>query len=120
MNKNIENLYHYTNVEGFKSIIENHYFRLSESSFLNDPDDCKLFNDFLVKNIDCPKKLIVSSGVKKLIDYENEILEIYKKCSFEDYVKYLEKHIKLYVMSFSSVADDLTMWNYYGKGGLAL
>lgn len=30
------------------------------------------------KNIDCPKKLIVSSGVKKLIDYENEILEIYK------------------------------------------
>lgn len=120
MNKNIENLYHYTNVEGFKSIIENHYFRLSESSFLNDPDDCKLFNDFLVKNIDCPKKLIVSSGVKKLIDYENEILEIYKKCSFEDYVKYLEKHIKLYVMSFSSVADYLTMWNYYGKGGFSL
>ena len=64
--------------------------------------------------------MIVSSGVKKLIDYENEILEIYKKCSFEDYVKYLEKHIKLYVMSFSSVADDLTMWNYYGKGGFSL
>ena len=46
MNVNIENLYHYTSVDGFKSIIENHYFRLSESSFLNDPDDCKLFNDF--------------------------------------------------------------------------
>lgn len=22
-------------------------------------------------------------------------------------------------MSFSSVADDLTMWNYYGKGGFS-
>lgn len=120
MNMNIENLYHYTSVDGFKSIIENHYFRLSESSFLNDPDDCKLFNDFLVKNINDPEFFIETTKMKALMNNKDNILEIYKKCSFEDYIKYLEKNIKLYVMSFSSKDDDLTMWNYYGKGGFSL
>ena len=92
MNMNIENLYHYTSVDGFKSIIENHYFKLSESSFLNDPDDCKLFNDFLVKNINDPEFFIETTKMKALMNNKDNILEIYKKCSFEDYIKYLEKN----------------------------
>ena len=96
-------LYHYTSVEGFKNIIESHSLRLTESNFLNDPQDCKLFEYILKNNIKdnenkTAQEIIDSCKLKKNKD---EILKVISNCSFEDYIDYLYKHIKLYVMSFS-------------------
>ena len=115
-------LYHYTSVEGFKNIIESHSLSLTESNFLNDPQDCKLFEYILKNNIKDNENKTAQEIIDscKLKENKDEILKVISNCSFEDYIDYLYKHIKLYVMSFSKDGDDLSMWNYYGKGGLSL
>ncbi|MCD7717434.1 MAG: hypothetical protein LUI39_13500, partial [Lachnospiraceae bacterium] len=36
------------------------------------------------------------------------------------YIKYIHEHISLYVLSLSKKDDGMSMWNYYGQGGIEL
>lgn len=121
-------LHHYTSIEGFDGIIRNHSFRMTKSTFLNDPSDCSLFvtiiKDYIERTqIDktdiLPKAL--DNNTKKLDDNTKKNIEkLYQKCDFIDYIKWLHNNISLYIASFTNQSDDLTMWNYYGQKGIAL
>lgn len=101
-------IYHYTSLEGLKSIMQNANLWFSDIDYLNDESEVKY-------------------GYKLVTDYleENEskyskdfIRALQKFCSFDSvlYKKNKEKfHVRYFVLSFSTVDDSLPMWNYYSK-----
>lgn len=101
-------IYHYTSLEGLKSIMQNANLWFSDIDYLNDESEVKY-------------------GYKLVTDYleENEskyskdfIRDLQKFCS-SDNVLYKENKEKLqaryFVLSFSTADDSLPMWNYYSK-----
>lgn len=115
------NLYHYTSVGGFEGIINNNSIRMTKSDFLNDPSDCHLFITLVEQYINSNSKIL--SNIISSVRNQREIVEkIYKKngCDLIHYIKYIHKHISLYVMSLTQIDDGMNMWNYYGQGGMEL
>lgn len=109
---------HYTSIEGFEGIIKTKNLRMTKSDFLNDPSDCKLFNllvqDYLQRN-QTKVKSILSSVVPN-----GFVRELAEKYSVSDYIVYVQQHIPIYVLSLTELEDDMSMWNYYGHGGVEL
>lgn len=116
-----ENLYHYTGIEGFEGIISNNSIRMTKSDFLNDPTDCNLFITLIEKYLNKhPRK--VSNLISKLEYCRDQVSKLYNKkgCNLIEYIKYIHRHVSLYVMSLTSIHDGMNMWNYYGNGGMEL
>lgn len=42
------------------------------------------------------------------------------ECSFSDYLTYLLEKINIYVFSLTKNEDALSMWKYYGNGGISI
>lgn len=111
----MENIrYHYTSVDGMSSILKNKKLRLTRSEFLNDPADCRvlytLIGEYLDKN--CEK-------IMAQLD-SDEVQQTYNKATLIDYIYFLQDHIHLYVLSLTDNNDQMSMWNYYGSGGMQL
>ena len=115
------NLYHYTNVSGFEGIINNNSIRMTKSDFLNDPADCHLFITLIDKYINSHSTVFpdIISSVRNQRDIVEKIYTK-NKCDLIHYIKYIHKHISLYIMSFTQIDDGMNMWNYYGQGGIEL
>ena len=104
------NLYHYTKPEKLLSILETGIIRFSNALYLNDKEE-----------VTYSYKLIV-----RLIDESPELnQELFSKIKEYFYKKYkniidgddnfLNKY-EYYTISFSTEADNLTLWNNYAKG----
>lgn len=117
----MENLYHYTSVDGFEGIVANNSIRMTKSEFLNDPYDCHLFVKLVKKYLDAHAneldKIINSLGT-----HNAEVKTLYKEkgCDLVKYIEYIQRHIGLYVLSLTQKEDEMNMWNYYGHGGMEL
>lgn len=114
-------LYHYTGVAGFEGIINNNAIRFTKSDFLNDPSDCRLFIT-LIDNYLKTNSNILRDAISNL---QNCSMEVNALCTNPDYslieyIKYIRRHISLYVLSLTNTHDGMNMWNYYGHGGMEL
>lgn len=117
----MKELYHYTSVGGFEGIISNNSIRMTKSDFLNDPADCYLFVTLVEKYINSNPE-ILENVIEKIEGDREKINKLYKErgCDLVHYIKYIHKHISLYVMSLTQISDGMNMWNYYGQGGVEL
>ncbi len=116
----MEKLYHYTSVNGFASIVNNKALRITRSDFMNDPHDCHVFFDIVEKYISRKLKTL---KCEEHIQHEHnrryveKVLEAYPPTA---YMRYLYRTVPMYVLSLTSEADSLPMWNYYGGDGIRL
>lgn len=117
----MEELYHYTSVDGFEGIIKNNRIRMTKSEFLNDPYDCHMFVKLVEKYLDTHKSEVMDA-ILSLGSYSNEVKQLYenKGCDLIKYVEFIQRKVGLYVMSLTHESDALNMWNYYGHGGMQL
>ena len=117
----MNNLYHYTSVDGFEGIIKNNSIRMTKSNFLNDPADCNLFITIVDKYI-CSNPKVLEKIISNIGNNKDIVEKIYyeKECDLVHYINYIHKHISLYVMSLTKIDDGMNMWNYYGQGGMEL
>ena len=115
------NLYHYTSVDGFEGIIKNNQIRMTKSEFLNDPYDCHLLVKLIEKYLENHQDDI-DNAISILPGYKDEVKELYENrgCDLIQYIEFVQKNIGLYVMSLTHNNDALSMWNYYGHGGMQL
>lgn len=126
--QNTNLLHHYTSVSGFNGIITSHSLRMTESNFLNDPSDCRLFTLLIEKYLTKDTiDSIFSETIQKYKIPSNHVKQITTllqegKCDFISYIRYIHDHISLYVVSFTTNDNDdaMTMWNYYGKDGMEI
>lgn len=121
--------YHYTSLDAMKSILEGKQWRLTRSEFLNDPKDCKVLQDLIekyttdavieqaVSDVIRDKKCSTEAAQEKA---KGSLSRLYQKAPLEKYIAYLQRHIPLYILSFTGNNDKLPMWNYYGSGGVQL
>lgn len=121
----MENLYHYTSMQGFESIIKNQTIRMTRSDFMNDPNDCKVFYNIVkeyiskkMKNIDVKFYLRHVKNTEKI--YPSDVDELIKRYPLDDYLQYVYNNISLYIFSLSDCKDSLPMWNYYGNDGICM
>ncbi len=105
--------YHYTSVDGMTSIMKSRRLRLTRSEFLNDPSDSKVLFVLLKKYLEYQDATIKA----KLTPISRPLYEI---APLIDYIDFLQKHIHLYVLSLTDNSDQMSMWNYYGSGGMEL
>lgn len=120
-------LYHYTNMDALKGIIENRELWITKSAFLNDFAETKHVKkifDNITKNINYEEnkgfKNILSS-VKFGIDYyfDESVNEEGIECSNE-IKRYIEENLKIrlkdsYIMSLSTNKDSITLWGNYSN-----
>ncbi len=93
-------LYHYTSLAGLKGIIENKEFWVTKSDFLNDKSEIiyisEIIDEVLQSNF---KNVSIYLKLKNLFD------EHWKKMILDN----------VFVLSFSTNPDSLTLWSEYSK-----
>lgn len=115
---NKQEIYHYTSLQGFKSITENASLWMTKSTFLNDPDDCALFTSLIKQYLNKEKNNIFKINAK--IDQTTIELLFEKECDPISYINFIQHSIPLYVISFTKSDDSIPMWKCYGKDGMQL
>lgn len=97
-------LYHYTDYDGAKGIIESRSLRLTKLSYLNDISELKLAIELFKTNaVEWAKK--INEGEKK------ELLDK-TACQLQNF-----ENINICVASFCENGDLLSQWRSYGNGG---
>lgn len=121
----MENLYHYTSMQGFESIIKSQNIRMTRSDFMNDPNDCKVFYNIVKKyikekmeDIDIEHYLRNVGNKSKI--FSNDVGELIKRYPLNEYLDFVYNHISMYVFSMTDRKDSLPMWNYYGNDGICI
>lgn len=101
-------VYHYTSLEGLKSIMQNANLWFSDIDYLNDESEVKygykLVTDYLEENENKYSKDFIRD-LKEFCSSDNVLYEKNKK----------KLKARYFVLSFSTVDDSLPMWNYYSK-----
>ena len=102
-----ELIYHYTSQMGLDGILKNRQLWANDIYMQNDKSEGIYVLSVLKQNID-------SFGIQE--DYKNAILrQIEKvKVALQDRSYEYLKH-RSFIVSFSTVGDELTLWNYYTK-----
>ena len=111
----INNVYHYTDISGFISIMENHELWASHIAFMNDKSEYlhgkELFRERILQkiaNVSEPEKQVLQNTIKSL---DKEISDGVFPISSKD----------VFSISFSYNRDSLEMWRGYGKeSGVAI
>lgn len=112
----MSNLYHYTSVQGFESIIKNQCLRMTRSDFMNDPRDCQVFFDIVERYIE---KISVDEISYSLnLNHRELVLKTVKQYPAADYLRFIVDNIPIYVLSLTTEPDSLPMWNYYSGDGV--
>lgn len=95
-----ELVWHYTNGQGLKSILENHVLWASSASFMND------FNELLSGS-----KLLAD-----LFDSERKSLDVYVRKELDRIIDFSDfSRQGKFILSASESGDSLTMWRAYGR-----
>lgn len=100
-------IYHYTSQMGLGSIFKNRQLWANDIYRQNDKSEGIYVLEVLEKNIDCFE---IQEAYKNAILRRIENVRL----SLEDGSYEFQKH-RSFIISFSTAADELTMWNYYTK-----
>lgn len=93
-------IYHYTSLQAVFGIIDKQEFWATKSDFLNDYDE-------LVYTVRLFREIFIDSNVFIDIELKKRILEAFDRHIEEDRCS---KEHGYYILSFSSVEDNLTLW----------
>lgn len=101
INKNLpkDKIYHYTDYDGLKGIIEKKRLRYTDYRYLNDPTELK-YSHKIIKD-----KLLNSKLNREIIHYVSR---------FFDETDYLAN---IYLCCFSLTIEKLALWRYYANNG---
>lgn len=120
-------LYHYTSLDALTSIVQHRQLWLTRSEFLNDPLDCKLLLKLFQRYVEEQGQEVFDtwlSSKKSSSTYKERnqkaLTDFYRDTSPVDYLAFLQSRIHLYVLSLTDSEDAISMWNYYGSGGVAI
>jgi tetratricopeptide (TPR) repeat protein len=93
-------VYHYTNPEVIKNILEseNHYFRLYNTHYMNDPYEGRTF-----------LKMILNEDLKCLM----QVYNIKNEGDVNNFIR--DNKIQTFIGSFVIEGDNLFLWRTYGK-----
>ena len=110
------NLYHYTDISGFKGIIETGKIYFSSLYFMNDSSEIEYFWYLL-------KKIKDDICKDKDEDYKKFVNEFYKALEIDELkdnnfysVSIIPKEFNIYSASFSLSSDSLLHWRGYTEG----
>jgi hypothetical protein len=92
-------LYHYTNAEGFRGIVDKHEIWMTNTAFVNDPTECKALSN--EKDL-FAGAVLSNEHVKQAWD---EFVENFADFDRSNY----------YIASFSEARDSLEQWRAYGN-----
>ena len=106
--------YHYTSVDATTSMYRVKNLRMTRSEFLNDPADCKVLFSLIEKYL-----AYKSAEIENHLN-SSDLRQLYEKAPLVNYIAFLQNHIHLYVLSLTGNNDQMSMWNYYGSGGMQL
>ncbi len=112
---NSQDIYHYTDVSGFLSIITNQEFWLSHIQFMNDR------REYIEGKEKCKKILVEMQNL--YIGQEKKFLETVHTClDDESSAGFFKRSSKdVFSLSFSKNRDSLDMWRGYGNSsGIAI
>jgi hypothetical protein len=107
--KNLDYLYHYTNIDSFMSIMENNELWFSHTSFLNDPLEISFGIDVITNILE--KNHNDFSIVINIIEKQRKL---YKENSLD-----LTRDL-VFLFSFSGLPDELSSWVQYGDSGYGI
>jgi hypothetical protein len=115
-------LYHYTSMNSLNGIIKSKKIWMTESSYLNDPEENFWINKKIMKNSENDENLrdlLDFFNIKNnlLFDYEFSKNEIIFENSEINNELSIGVFLGRYVFSMSELADDLTQWRSYGDHG---
>lgn len=104
-------IYHYTGIDGFKSIIEKKQIRFTNRFYLNDKSEGIYALDLFYENID-----LIFSDIPFIFE-EDESIRNSLLQQIQDYKTEMRKErFQIFQASFSINDDSLCLWNYYTKG----
>lgn len=101
--EDVKFVYHYTSVEGFKSILENKKLWFSGIQYMNDASE-------MLEASNCCKEYFI----QKHGDEETPVIKEYLDKQYEELFE-KEKKKNIFVCCFSLGNDELPIWNYYCK-----
>ena len=91
--QDVSNLYHYTSVQGFESIIKNQCLRMTRSDFMNDPRDCQVFFDIVERYIE---KISVDEISYSLnLNRRELVLKTVKQYPASDFLRFIVDNIPI-------------------------
>ena len=106
--------YHYTNIAGFISILENRDFWLSNIRYMNDSQEFE-------NGVQICKKILESricEGNEEIFPYLKGLLDACASSSSKGFFRISKQDI--FAISFCPNGDLLTQWNFYGNGGISI
>jgi hypothetical protein len=111
----VDSLYHFSDLNALKSIIENKTLWLTRYDFLNDTEEIRYISNVIKTKKDA---LEHEDGFKKFLDNCLNALELYFDGQSEDKMLSAIKDCtaNIYVLSTSAKADNLSLWHYYSGG----
>ncbi|WP_308606325.1 DUF2971 domain-containing protein [uncultured Corynebacterium sp.] len=103
-------VWHYTDVQGFKGIIESEGLWATNADFLNDPTELKYGVELLIERLS--ERLAEEKQVEEQANLKY-ILEVFRDASgfFESQTS------QFYLLSASVEGDSLNQWAHYAGGG---
>jgi len=107
-----ELVYHYTDITGFRGIIQNQEFWMSNINFMNDKEE------FLNGIIICREIIdALLSGISAVPGYDiaNRYLKTIQEVLYNSNATDTISHKDIYAMSFCKEGDLLSQWRGYGK-----
>ena len=107
-------LYHFTDLEALKSIVEKNTLWLTRYDFLNDTKEIKYVTEIFKNNIE----VFLDKGFKAFIGECLELLDAYFDDRPDGAILSAIKNCisNVYVLSTSTKEDNLSLWHYYSGG----
>lgn len=113
MTDNIEALYHYTGIDGFKGIIDSGCLHATNVKYLNDSQEFIFGLDYFSKLFSYPDYNTQIDENIEISLYDHLIEHLFSLSIFE--LKQSKQAFNWYVISFSTQPDILSQWRGYGK-----
>lgn len=102
-----QKVYHYTDIHGFKGILENNMFWISHIDFLNDMTEIKytlkLSREIMISL--CEEEGLNQNVTKSILDEYDKMIELY----------FVENKMNYYSLSFSVNQDSNLLWSNYSQ-----
>ncbi|MDR7669055.1 DUF2971 domain-containing protein [Bacillus altitudinis] len=102
-----ENIYHYTDIHGFKGILENNRFWISHIDFLNDMTEIKytlsLSREIMLSL--CKENKLSNNKINLIMNFYDKIINVY----------FLDHKKNCYSLSFSTNPDSNLLWSNYSQ-----
>ncbi|MDD2362511.1 MAG: hypothetical protein PHV32_04700 [Eubacteriales bacterium] len=120
LDKSCEEIAHYTSLEALKSILENNELWATKHDFLNDYNEHKYLLDLVREpSLTSNSKNVIHNSLKRHFVHQTDEVEI-PDCGPE-INRFIDNDLRtnymkdIYVLSFSTEDNNLTLWGNYSK-----